>query len=55
MASHNINYGSISNPSTSGSSFSPTELITRRMTLKDSIQDNLLKIKNNSQKLEKVS
>lgn len=55
---NNINYGSI-NASTSASSFSPTESLTRQQTaelkfIKDSIAGNLQKIQSNTQKLEKV-
>lgn len=56
---NNINYGSI-NASSSSSSFSPTESLTRQQSselkiIKDSIAVNLQKIQNNTQKLEKVA
>lgn len=48
----NPNYGSINQ--TPSTSFSPTELLTKRVSLRESIHTNLVTIKKNSQKLEKI-
>jgi hypothetical protein len=52
-SSNNPNYGSINSQAPS-TSFSPTELLTKRVSLRETIHSNLLTIKKNSQKLEKI-
>lgn len=51
-SSSNTNYGSINQ--TPSTSFSPTELLTKRVSLRETIHTNLLTIKKNTQKLEKI-
>lgn len=51
-SSSSPNYGSITQ--TPSSSFSPTELLTKRVSIRETIHTNLITIKKNTVKLEKI-